>query len=241
VIEVLRDVVTHSPAAALTGVHAIRAVNAIEAQRISEAAAEASRQRRDAAAREVLLHAAEEVFDGIGDRLRAIVKHNAPEARMMADGLVGAGHPCLHLTVRLGEADLRFQFQGSTPSNATFPVSKWNAVALGFIRVTQNRPVPWQHGATLWYMRRAPEEGLRWHEVAYKRHAFVRGPLLGAFPIQDLDDEIYQQADLAAGPGMHSIAVESGPTPIDDEDVEAFVERWVARLASAYNGRLRPF
>ena len=66
-------------------------------------------------------------------------------------------------------------------------------------------------------------------------------PLTGPFAIQELGNDIYAHAEAAAGPGMHVIEIESGPTAIDDEMSGAFIERWLARLASAYDGRLRPF
>ena len=65
--------------------------------------------------------------------------------------------------------------------------------------------------------------------------------MIGPFPIQSLGNNIYGEADRAAGPGMHTIEVEFGPTPIDDENAESFFERWLARLAQAYQGRLCPF
>jgi hypothetical protein len=64
---------------------------------------------------------------------------------------------------------------------------------------------------------------------------------MGPFAIQHLGNDIYRQADLAGGPGMHTIEVDFGPVPIDDEDSDAFLERWLTRLAHAYEGRLRPF
>jgi hypothetical protein len=90
-------------------------------------------------------------------------------------------------------------------------------------------------------MELQPQAGYRWYEAAYKHHAFSNSPVVGPFPIQYLGNDIYGQADRAAGPGMYSIEVEFGPTPIDDENAELFFERWLTRLAQAYEGRLRPF
>jgi hypothetical protein len=81
----------------------------------------------------------------------------------------------------------------------------------------------------------------RWYEVANRRRALSAGPLVGPFPIQNLGDDIYGVADRVAGPGMHTIEVEFGPTPIDDENAESFFERWLTRLAQAYEERLCPF
>ena len=82
-------------------------------------------------------------------------------------------------------------------------------------------------------------EEYRWHEVSYKHNAFYdRGPSVGPFPIQAVDD-IYANADGAAGGGMHTIEIEFGPVPVEAEDLDAFVERWLSRLATAHKGRLR--
>ncbi len=64
---------------------------------------------------------------------------------------------------------------------------------------------------------------------------------MGPFPIQDVGDDIYRHASLAAGPGMHVIVVDFGPLPIDDENEAAFFQRWLERLVKAYNNRLCPF
>jgi hypothetical protein len=89
--------------------------------------------------------------------------------------------------------------------------------------------------------RRRPEDEFRWYEVSYKQHGLYRGPLIGPFAIQEVRDDIYAHADAAAGPGMHVIKIESGPTPIDDEAADDFVERWLSRFVDAYNERVTTF
>lgn len=63
--------------------------------------------------------------------------------------------------------------------------------------------------------------------MVYEHH-----PLVGrdAGPIRVLD---YGEADAAAGPGMHTIQLAEAPTPIDDENVDHFCDRWAAHLARA--------
>ena len=46
------------------------------------------------------------------------------------------------------------------------------------------------------------------------------------FRTDSIGDQIYIHADLAAGPGMHEIEIEFGPSAIDDEDLPLFIERW---------------
>ena len=90
-------------------------------------------------------------------------------------------------------------------------------------------------------MRLTEKAEVRWYEVSYKKNALAGAPLAGPFAIQDVSNEIYQRADEAAAPGMSMIELESRPEPIDDENTEQFIERWLARLALAFQGRLRPF
>jgi hypothetical protein len=78
--------------------------------------------------------------------------------------------------------------------------------------------------------------------MEYRKYVLLAsGSLIGPFAIQELGNDIYLQANLAASPGVHDIEVNFGPVPIDDENVESFLERWLARLAQAYSRRLRPF
>jgi hypothetical protein len=213
---------------------ALQAVNAIEAERVSAVSAEAERERRKAAERKALIETGKEILLDIIARLKELAHHNAPEA------IIQASHSG-KLNIALGQAELVVELQGAIPSSVLFPTAKWNAVAIGRIQVSQVEPHKWSNGATLWYMQLRTDPEYRWYEVAYKQHALVQSSLVGSFPIQKLEIDIYGQADRAAGPGMHPIEIDFGPTAIDDENAEAFYERWLTRLAQAYEGCLRPF
>jgi hypothetical protein len=213
---------------------ALQAVNALEAERISAAAAEAERERRKLVERKVVIATGQAILLEIIDTLAKLAQQNAPEARILAS-------TSKNLNIALGEAHLDIELEGATPPNALFPNAKWNVVAIGQIEVTQLGRNDWSNGATLWYMQLRTDTGYRWYEVAYKRHALSQGPLVGPFPIQKLGRDIFREADMAAGPGMHMIEVDFGPTAIDDENAESFYERWLTRLVQAYEGRLRPF
>lgn len=173
----------------------------------------------------------------LAQEMASIVRHNAPEARISANDR-------MLLSVEMGgsadSAKLELELQGAVPPNVNFARLQWEPYAIGRVRVLQRRGDEWSHGATLWFMRLLNSEA-RWYEVSYKRHALTRGPLIGPFAIQDVGDDIYGHAEAAAGPGMHVIELEFRPTAIDDEMSGAFIERWLERLAIAYNGRLRPF
>ena len=107
------------------------------------------------------------------------------------------------------------------------------------IRVKQRSP-NWSRGATLWYMRLGASEGFRWLEASYRFDPRFDGPSVGPFPIQDAGDDIYGHADAVAGPGVFNIELDYGPTPIDDEASQGFIERWLAYLVQSYRGKLPP-
>ena len=232
VIAVLKEIAGNAdpPRPAIAALHA---ANAAEAERTAAAAAAAERERRKAAERHALISAGESILRDLMRRLAVLARENATEAQVhhREQG---------ELIIKMGQADLYMELQGGIPPGVSFPSAGWEVLAIGRIKVKQGKP-DWSHGATLWYMRLSPNAGYRWYEVAFKRHALTAGPPIGPFPIQDLGDDIYKHADLAAGPGMHPIEKEFGPVPIDDEDSEFFFERWLERLAQGYNGRLCPF
>jgi eukaryotic-like serine/threonine-protein kinase len=232
VIGVLQEVLAN-PSARTPGIAALLEVNAAEAERVSAANAEAERERRKGAERRALIENGEAIFRDVIAGLKKVAEENATEARIHADHRGG-------LAIAMGQAEMVIDLQGAVPPNVSLGSARWQVLAIGSIRVSQKNP-QWSHGATLWYMRLRVDAGYRWYEVSYRKHALVSGPPIGPFPIQDIGDDIYRQADMAAGPGMRVIELESGPTPIDDEQSESFFERWLARLAKAYSGRLCPF
>lgn len=232
VISVLRDVL-EKPVAPTPGIAALHAANAAEAERVSAAKATAELERRKNAERDALVKAGAEVFRGLVSELKNVAERTLSEARI---SLLNAGE----LRVSIGQADLLIDLEGAVPPNVFFRNGTWQVMALGSIRVGQANP-PWSHGATLWYMSLGREVAYRWYEMEYRKHPLSSAPPIGPFAIQEIGNDIYRNADLAAGPGMNMIEVNFGPVAIDDENVESFLERWLARLAQAYNRRLRPF
>jgi eukaryotic-like serine/threonine-protein kinase len=232
-IAVLREV-SSTPTPRAPGIAALQAINAIEAEKVSAAQAEAERERRASAERNALIKTGEAALLDIIGKLEVMARDNAPEAQIIQIPRTGG------LAITMGQAQMVIDLEGAVPPNTRFPSARWEVLAIGRIHVKQGAP-PWNHGATVWYMRLRPDTGYRWYEVSYKRHALFAGPLIGPFAIQELGYDIYGEADRAAGPGMHTIEVESGPVAIDDENSDSFFERWLTRLAQAYQGRLRPF
>jgi eukaryotic-like serine/threonine-protein kinase len=233
-IDVLQDVL-HTPMPPRPAIAALQAINAIEAERVSQEGARAEQERRAAAERAALIDAATVTLNDIYVRLENLARDHLSESNIK---LVGDGV----LAIRIGnKALLEFAGQGGIPPNVQFQAARWEVVAIGWVRVTQYAPAKWRHGATLWYMRLAAHSSFRWFEVSYQRNGLVPEPPVGPFPIQDVAEKIYEHADAAAGPGLHTIELVAPPIAIDDENADAFCERWLGRLAAAYNGQLRPF
>jgi len=233
VVAVLRAACTGGPAGG-PGIEALQRVNATEAERVTAAQAALEQTRQAAAEHQKLIDASKAAILDIMDTLEALARQHAAECRL-EESRTGS------LMIAIGTAKLHVAFEGSVPPGPLFNQAKWDVLAIGRIVVSQVTPRAWSHGATLWYMRLRQDSAFRWHEVSYRRNAFVQGPLIGPFPIQAVGDDVYRHADLAAAPGMHTIEVEFGPSPIDDEDTSMFVQRWLARLADAYDGHLCPF
>src|SRR6266478_24341 len=233
VFSVLKEVASNTQQGppAITALHSI---NASEAERVSRIAAKAEEDRRASEARESLISAGEASMREILQELARVASDHLSEAVIVeADNVTD---------IRIGRsARLHAASTGYYVPPDAFEMSKWRPVAMGIIQVSQEEPHPWKHGATLWYMAITESAEYRWYEVSYKRHAFSGGPLVGPFPIQDVSNEMFRAAASAAAPGMSLIEIQFGPEAIDDENVARFTQRWLERLALAYQGRLRGF
>jgi eukaryotic-like serine/threonine-protein kinase len=216
IVTILRQIL-EAPDVPGKGVRALQEVGAIEATR---------RSRDEAAA--AIASAAKEKRDQLANEgvaiLREIMKRLAVEAdraNCSPQSLDNA------LRVVLGPALLKMHYENRVafPPDS-MPHSKWDPIGFGEIVVEQANPA-WSHGASLWYMRLPTSQEFRWFEVSYKDHALTSKVLRGPYALSNLE-----QADLAAGPGMHVVVISSGPTPIDGEDCEAFIDRWLHRLVS---------
>ena len=232
ILTILRDI-QQRPRPASAVVDALRSANAKEVDRAAVAAAEAERVRAAQRERNAIVETGLSIMTSLIGALDEAVRQNAGEARIE--------RATQFVKLRLGSAELVMQLDGPVPPGIIFESSKWEPFALGQIEVIQGGRNAWEHGATLWYMRLAPNAPIRWYEVSYKYNAFVQPRKLSPFPIQELPKDAYKHADLAAGSGMHTIELVGPPTPIDDEHESDFIERWIARLVSAYDERLRPF
>ena len=123
---------------------------------------------------------------------------------------------------------------GAAMGEDAFPRSKWDVICGGVIEVRQDSPRH-QRAASLWYTKRTDKQGeYRWYEVGYEANPLTRQGF--EFEPAAVSPEL---ADRAHSPAMDVVQVSYQPTPIDDENIGEFCERWAHILAEACAGRLR--
>jgi eukaryotic-like serine/threonine-protein kinase len=108
----------------------------------------------------------------------------------------------------------------------------WDVLGWSMIAVS-SASTSYTWSATLLFADLKDGNGFRWYEVSFWTWAQ-----------QKRKDEPYglegylADIDLACGIVMHSVSVAYGPLPIDSEDEESFVSRWVGLTAKAAVGNL---
>lgn len=126
------------------------------------------------------------------------------------------------LLIRLGRAIIKVR-RTCPYDRSDFPHSGWDVVLGTEILVWDGSR---EYGPTtmLWYMRRNETEPYRWNEVSYRA------------VLSDAPFSVREHADVAAAQGVVGpYQIESGPTPVDDESLEDFCDRWAGLLAKAYS------
>jgi serine/threonine protein kinase len=139
--------------------------------------------------------------------------------------------------VEFGTASIKIGLvTGGRPiPEGVFQRSGWDVVVGATICVTQSKPKPYEWGASLWYTNLGRDEEYRWWEIPYMTTPLLRRDVrYQPFAVSDLSE-----ADKAAAPGMHTIALAAEPRPVDDEDIDDFCDRWADLLAKAHSGQLR--
>jgi len=139
-------------------------------------------------------------------------------------------------SIQLGKANLIIDYLMNLDLayENKFIRSGWDVLAGATISVSQEIPEN-RWGASLWYMRRNPSKDYRWYEVPYMAHPLNRKRLkFEPFYLKNISD-----ADEAAVLGWGKYEIAHTPEPIDDEDENVFIDRWLKRFIQAYNGRLQ--
>ncbi len=84
-------------------------------------------------------------------------------------------------------------------------------------------------------MRRHSSNDYGWHEVSYMVTPFTKDhPEYEPFELKNVT-----YADEAAASGMSIYQLAHEPVPIDDENKDEFLERWLKRFNKAYEGQLQ--
>ena len=137
-------------------------------------------------------------------------------------------------SVSLGGAQLKLGIYGEV-FHGIFSRSNWDVLAGGWIQVGPANG-PYKRSASLWYTDLGKEAGdYRWYEVCYMLNPFSRKQRLD----QPFALHPGKEADFAASPGLVEYQFGAKPKPVDDEDFEAFCDRWMSLLADAAVGKLQ--
>ncbi len=223
--QVLQTIKDNPPPAASGGGGMLAQAAAFAVQREEAIEAQKSLAQAKEEARNQLARDAFDILAENCERLWGKVHHNAPSAQR------GGGSTQIECRVGSGLMNIKLSRVNIVPPGE-FKESKWDVVAMSEASVTQSGS-SYTWSASLWYMKRSPNDDYRWHEVSYWQ---ILGGRLGSQPFacRDLRD-----ADFAAANMMHTVGRAFGPELIDDEKEDSFHDRWMWLLARATTGHLR--
>lgn len=194
----------------------------------AEAAAARERDKSAQAKRDALAAEAKRTLGSIFDELANRITQSVPNASVTKSGS--------SMYIRVGPATLELDLglrDGALAEDA-FPRSKWDVICGAVIEVNQTAP-PHKRAANLWYTRQGNRAAdYRWYEVGYAGNPLTQR----GFEFEPAAVTA-ERADRAHWAGMDVVQVAYQPTPIDDENVEAFCQRWTHILAEACAGRLQ--
>ena len=203
---------------------------------LSAVGAELSHKEHEAQARQAALGASRRARSKVAEEATSILRDNlerlwgtlhsqVPNATRTPDA---SGE---RFETRLGGAVVRVvtPAKGDFFDVGVFSRSGWDVTVGADLEVKGSDGYSW--ATALWYCVIPGATESRWYEVGYYR-LFGDG---SSAPIRAQADD----ADAAAGPGMHSVAIALGPWTIDDESESEFHDRVLYLLAKAAKGELR--
>jgi serine/threonine-protein kinase len=203
----------------------------LEEARAEEESAEAVRRAAENQ-REKLAKAGRIALGEIVDRLRG---------RILREALSATGE---NSYIKLGKAlislpiPMNFRYLSIIPQDC-FPQSKIDVVLAKTFEIHQREP-KYIWSSSLLFCRFPNSEDYRWFEVSFM--ATFDGTEVAPFSLLEVTGDTryqFQHADLALSPIMHRYQAAFGPTPIDDEDEDHFIERWMTLFGRAAEGRLK--
>ena len=215
--------------AASPGGTMLQRANVIAVERQAEAARQQSAAQAEAERRGELYAVAEQRFQGILSLFGRQIKDNAPSVREGSRSSLNRWS--------LNDADLSVDSPKAVGKEAdrNLPFE-----VIAHAKISVSRPV--NHGRdsgrshSLWYCNAQEPEGFRWYETAFwDRSTYGRedGFIPFAMPPDGRD------TTLALSNTLHTHSLARPFMPIDQEDEESFVERWLGWFAQAAQGQLR--
>jgi serine/threonine protein kinase len=198
-----------------------------------EALAEAEKQKTisEQSRREQLAISANQIFHKLFDDFYDTLLEFAPNLKRVS------APDSMQKHFRLGSAELIVVMlnDGKLMDKSEFSQSGWDVILGGSIHVIQKLNMDYFCEANLWYTDMGLKEGYRWWEISYMGDRSYRRHDFQPFAVSSLS-----YADNAAAPtGVKDIQFATKPSPIDDEDLDSFCERWADILAKASKGELR--
>ncbi len=212
---------------------------------VAEAAARLEQARAQADSLEAVQRTADNQREQLARSGRATIAHlvtemrrrilrNAPSAAVDNGPYVSLGQAQISLPIARN-----FDFLKTVPPGS-FPQSHIDVVLARTLELHQLQP-RYVWSSSLLFCRLPDAEEYRWYEVSFME-IFGAGNVYAPFSLLEQTDGArsrYQHADLALSTVMHKYQAAFGPVPIDDEDEEAFLERWMNLFAKAAEGKLR--
>ena len=201
-----------------------------------EAQEEAERQAADTLRRkrDALFEDAKREMFAIRDRLFNSIKEQSESVKITPKGFLAFGHAGLELKCEPEKIE-KFIMEmhggrGNAYNYTGWDVLGWSIISVACLRYPADQTYTWS--ATLLYADRKDGNGFRWYEVAF--WTLADSTKDEPFALEGYKADI----DLALGNIMHTVNVAYGPLPIDGEDEERFIERWMGLVAKAATGDL---
>jgi serine/threonine protein kinase len=190
-------------------------------------------QRAAEHSREELARSGRTMLGEIVARLRDRIVRDAPSAMQDNSAYVTLGQAQISLPIAKN-----FEFLKTVPPES-FPHSKIDVLLAKTFEVHQLSP-RYVWSSSLLFCRFPNEKDYRWYEVAFM--GTLGGTQMAPFSLLEETTNAkyrYYHADFALSNTMHTYQAAFGPTPIDDENEDGFVERWMTVFGAAAEGRLK--
>lgn len=205
------------------------------AKKVAEGEAQEEAKNHAAAtlrqARNELFVDAKDSLLSIRENLFTYLKESSESVKVDHRGRLYFGDASLDFT-RDPEILQESMLPGHDRGRKLYSSTGWDVLGWSIISLTCNR-TSYTWSASLLFADMKDGNGFRWYEISFWTWAQ-----------QKANDEPYglegyqSDIDLACGNITHSVNVAYGPLPVDSEDEEKFISRWVGLVAKAATGNL---